>query len=148
MDFLLCFFKQKTGYEMHISDWISDVCSSDLNFRPSAAALTGLLRLCSLAAGEKNERKARSCDGRRVAPRRQRRRADARDAVDLADRLYLQFPRPADRQHPGRADQGGPRPDRHRTRPARGAGVRGLRSEEHTSELQSLMRISYAVFCL
>src|SRR3546814_5854488 len=26
--------------------------------------------------------------------------------------------------------------------------VRGSRSEEHTSELQSLMRISYAVFCL
>src|SRR3546814_10063142 len=25
---------------------------------------------------------------------------------------------------------------------------RGLRSEEHTSELQSLMRLSYAVFCL
>src|SRR3546814_2375607 len=29
-----------------------------------------------------------------------------------------------------------------------GGAVRGLRSEEHTSELQSLMRISYAVFCL
>src|SRR3546814_2630883 len=28
------------------------------------------------------------------------------------------------------------------------AGRRGLRSEEHTSELQSLMRITYAVFCL
>src|SRR3546814_1745992 len=30
--FLLCFvfFKQKTAYEMHISDWSSDVCSSDL----------------------------------------------------------------------------------------------------------------------
>src|SRR3546814_6200834 len=27
-------------------------------------------------------------------------------------------------------------------------GIVGLRSEEHTSELQSLMRISYAVFCL
>src|SRR3546814_2202433 len=27
-------------------------------------------------------------------------------------------------------------------------GMVGLRSEEHTSELQSLMRISYAVFCL
>src|SRR3546814_12246089 len=27
-------------------------------------------------------------------------------------------------------------------------GIKGLRSEEHTSELQSLMRISYAVFCL
>src|SRR3546814_8387059 len=32
------------------------------------------------------------------------------------------------------------RPDRH--------GLRQCRSEEHTSELQSLMRISYAVFCL
>src|SRR3546814_5398405 len=30
----------------------------------------------------------------------------------------------------------------------RAAGTGGLRSEEHTSELQSLMRISYAVFCL
>src|SRR3546814_3591190 len=28
------------------------------------------------------------------------------------------------------------------------AGMQMLRSEEHTSELQSLMRISYAVFCL
>src|SRR3546814_13294186 len=30
----------------------------------------------------------------------------------------------------------------------RDTGVTGTRSEEHTSELQSLMRISYAVFCL
>src|SRR3546814_3133422 len=29
-----------------------------------------------------------------------------------------------------------------------GAGLHEVRSEEHTSELQSLMRISYAVFCL
>src|SRR3546814_7060217 len=29
-----------------------------------------------------------------------------------------------------------------------GAAIAGARSEEHTSELQSLMRISYAVFCL
>src|SRR3546814_4631779 len=27
------FFKQKTAYEMRISDWSSDVCSSDLNVR-------------------------------------------------------------------------------------------------------------------
>src|SRR3546814_3048101 len=33
---------------------------------------------------------------------------------------------------------------RRRARPQRG----GLRSEEHTSELQSLMRLPYAVFCL
>src|SRR3546814_1427669 len=31
---------------------------------------------------------------------------------------------------------------------ARGCAARRVRSEEHTSELQSLMRISYAVFCL
>src|SRR3546814_1917952 len=49
-----------------------------------------------------------------------------------------------------------PRPGRHQAglRPARRAlrAARALspepRSEEHTSELQSLMRISYAVFCL
>src|SRR3546814_1261005 len=29
MEFV-CFFKQKTAYEMRISDWSSDVCSSDL----------------------------------------------------------------------------------------------------------------------
>src|SRR3546814_5322665 len=32
--------------------------------------------------------------------------------------------------------------------PKKQAPVQALRSEEHTSELQSLMRISYAVFCL
>src|SRR3546814_10174348 len=30
---LCCFFKQKTAYEMRISDWSSDVCSSDLRLR-------------------------------------------------------------------------------------------------------------------
>src|SRR3546814_1080731 len=29
-DDVFCFFKQKTAYEMRISDWSSDVCSSDL----------------------------------------------------------------------------------------------------------------------
>src|SRR3546814_4272109 len=33
-------------------------------------------------------------------------------------------------------------------RPRRHSGNRSARSEEHTSELQSLMRTSYAVFCL
>src|SRR3546814_4266111 len=37
-DYLLLFFffKQKTAYEMRISDWSSDVCSSDLAHVPSA----------------------------------------------------------------------------------------------------------------
>src|SRR3546814_6209867 len=39
------------------------------------------------------------------------------------------------------------RPDALRSLPLR-AWLSGDRSEEHTSELQSLMRISYAVFCL
>src|SRR3546814_6418943 len=30
MVLVVCFFKQKTAYEMRISDWSSDVCSSDL----------------------------------------------------------------------------------------------------------------------
>src|SRR3546814_3993642 len=30
---LIFFFKQKTAYEMRISDWSSDVCSSDLSIR-------------------------------------------------------------------------------------------------------------------
>src|SRR3546814_1280488 len=32
MLFLFFFFKQKTAYEMRISDWSSDVCSSDLRY--------------------------------------------------------------------------------------------------------------------
>src|SRR3546814_3716548 len=54
-----------------------------------------------------------------------------------------------------RKPRGTHRPHRPRDRVAgrqcrriRQGGERGFRSEEHTSELQSLMRISYAVFCL
>src|SRR3546814_8175191 len=51
-------------------------------------------------------------------------------------------------QHDGGAD-GRPRTDGERARlRRRGDAADGERSEEHTSELQSLMRISYAVFCL
>src|SRR3546814_7615155 len=34
LSFFFFFFKQKTAYEMRISDWSSDVCSSDLEFFP------------------------------------------------------------------------------------------------------------------
>src|SRR3546814_5861755 len=33
MSYYFFFFKQKTSYEMRISDWSSDVCSSDLNMK-------------------------------------------------------------------------------------------------------------------
>src|SRR3546814_13302553 len=46
MSFVIFFFKQKTAYEMRISDWSSDVCSSDL--QPcigTAEGLDGLHRM-------------------------------------------------------------------------------------------------------
>src|SRR3546814_7265531 len=49
---------------------------------------------------------------------------------------------------PGGADFGLADEDAVAWRVAAGIGVGDDRSEEHTSELQSLMRISYAVFCL
>src|SRR3546814_2553831 len=42
------FFKQKTAYEMRISDWSSDVCSSDLHFAEDA---TAALALTAMGAG-------------------------------------------------------------------------------------------------
>src|SRR3546814_3428856 len=73
-------------------------------------------------------------------PRRQRRAAGQTD--EIAD------------QHIERRDLGAHArrrdmlDDQHRESPARAIAEGRDRSEEHTSELQSLMRISYAVFCL
>src|SRR3546814_5831839 len=48
VDLIMCgfmsfffFFKQKTAYEMRISDWSSDVCSSDLTHRRRACTQLG-----------------------------------------------------------------------------------------------------------
>src|SRR3546814_9041633 len=45
---LFFFFKQKTAYEMRISDWSSDVCSSDLTIVPDSEA-RGLLAMLPAA---------------------------------------------------------------------------------------------------
>src|SRR3546814_16709085 len=64
------FFKQKTAYEMRISDWSSDVCSSDLGGRPGRAPV--------VRAGPAVPRRARRGEpgrrrgGRRGAARRRR----------------------------------------------------------------------------
>src|SRR3546814_11077538 len=42
IDITFFFFKQKTAYEVRISDWSSDVCSSDLTTRSDLARVTGL----------------------------------------------------------------------------------------------------------
>src|SRR3546814_8565417 len=61
-------------------------------------------------------------------------------------------PAPDGPTYPPRRDKGGhggPRDAAPRSTLGRApGGDRGFRSEEHTSEIQSLMRISYAVFCL
>src|SRR3546814_4486896 len=48
MFYWLFFFKQKTAYEMRISDWSSDVCSSDLGMQ--ARLRDDLTRKAHLAA--------------------------------------------------------------------------------------------------
>src|SRR3546814_16880569 len=50
------FFKQKTAYEMRISDWSSDVCSSDLDLRLPGAALR---RACGELSADRGRPRAR-----------------------------------------------------------------------------------------
>src|SRR3546814_8176225 len=99
------FVKQKTAYEMRISDWSSDVCSSDLSLADWERRISWISELLGAP---------RSCWA-------------AVRASDARLRLISQMQAPTSSLSPEE---------------------RKRRSEEHTSELQSLMRISYAVFCL
>src|SRR3546814_5015466 len=156
------FFKQKTAYEMRISDWSSDVCSSDLrealdshglvdackarppyrqNDCPGAAGsqFVALRRkiqvfphaVVAIAGGklEAANSRDRNFTGRKVKVRRKQ--------LDESVARYLAELDRADRAVTAK--------------PASMTGFRRatycFRSEEHTSELQSLMRLSYAVFC-
>src|SRR3546814_5187915 len=79
--------------------------------------------------------------------RRQRQRFDEPELRSFLRRTAaaersVWYPRRRDGADPNSGDQHGD----HLSRVGRPS--RGTRSEEHTSELQSLMRISYAVFCL
>src|SRR3546814_7052003 len=49
---MIFFFKQKTAYEMRISDWSSDVCSSDLGSRVQTVALGDRLVGVGIDLGE------------------------------------------------------------------------------------------------
>src|SRR3546814_5690129 len=48
--YFVFFFKQKTAYEMRISDWSSDVCSSDLWLAAHIATAVATYGLCTIAA--------------------------------------------------------------------------------------------------
>src|SRR3546814_10039724 len=163
---LLFFFKQKTAYEMRISDWSSDVCSSDLQ-AGAVPAVGGAVQVDRqdaplpaahrAAQGALRRRQAEVPDGDDGALQegedQPRRRLPAGAAAD--DHLHgaVLGADGVGGAAPGAVDAVDPRPDRARPvlHPA-GAQHRDhvvdARSEEHTSELQSLMRISYAVFCL
>src|SRR3546814_8994359 len=94
---------------MRISDWSSDVCSSDL-------------RLFVDGGRGLNHADHDARDQRRNQDRRRRQRRDPQRLLRKAHEEIGVF---HESDH-----------------------LRSVRSEEHTSELQSLMRISYAVFCL
>src|SRR3546814_4245924 len=124
---------------MRISDWSSDVCSSDLGLPPRADLRrpclpvregTGLLRR-SLRHGEGAGHPATGSARHDIAV------GSARGAAAVDGRS----PRIEVDQHPAARQ-----PVRALTQ--LDIADHGDRSEEHTSELQSLMRISYAVFCL
>src|SRR3546814_6645752 len=138
------FFKQKTAYEMRISDWSSDVCSSDLRSALSRRAARAARQHRAgdgpgLRPGTARARAAPGRAGDAVLRRRQRRRQDrARDRRRRAHGAGAGAVR-------GRR----PRPPHAAARRQRGEPRRAaVRSEEQTSELQSLLRISYAVYCL
>src|SRR3546814_5187037 len=102
---------------MRISDWSSDVCSSDLR---------GEIRDHGPPDGKSVGSGVYPCPG-------------------ISDRAISTFTG-TNMESSGFTIIG---PDRRKSRcPARSTPKPLWRSEEHTSELQSLMRISYAVFCL
>src|SRR3546814_5473138 len=113
---------------MRISDWSSDVCSSDLRHvrhRGTRQRIDGTFRPL--------------CDRQRFEWWGKRTRGGGVDGwIRGADRDYWRSSNYCKNRRGGIRIVGSARADAH-TAP---------RSEEHTSELQSLMRISYAVLCL
>src|SRR3546814_6282432 len=133
------FFKQKTAYEMRISDWSSDVCSSDLRQRLSTSFFSGRIPCASIVTMPR----WRTCGTRTVRNHR------------CGTACFKHTPQ---ENHEEGIDHGSHGPGRFLSgRTPAGEGLRSTwhqapcvavqhRSEEHTSELQSLMRSSYAAF--
>src|SRR3546814_1551584 len=76
------FFKQKTAYEMRISDWSSDVCSSDLTLGVAMdTALMGLAELSALRLQHDRNSSLSLNSYRNAELRRQIGRASCRERV-------------------------------------------------------------------
>src|SRR3546814_4670346 len=119
---------------MRISDWSSDVCSSDLEE-------AGAVPQREWHQDEAGQRGQLELDNRHEHLHREDEEGDDHD-------------RPGEQQHGDRQEIVEEGLEPHQLRdlleqwPRRREARARQRSEEHTSELQSLMRISYAVFCL
>src|SRR3546814_5578239 len=108
---------------MRISDWSSDVCSSDLRAK----------HWLSVGA-QPSDRVARFLDAAGIKERAARNNPNkAAPGEKAKERAEEKATKLAEAEEAAAAAAAAPAPER---------------SEEHTSELQSLMRISYAVFCL
>src|SRR3546814_2604182 len=139
------FFKQKTAYEKRISDWSSDVCSSDLaverleSYTP-AWPLPKMFRLTKSGKLTEGIFKGETIN--------------TPSMLAVEDAIFaLEWGKSVGGLHGliKRSDANADALDKIvAARPWLGhlAVDRGIRSEEHTSELQSLLRSSYAVFCL
>src|SRR3546814_2576550 len=116
---------------MRISDWSSDVCSSDLNVVTISTTIGGVIKTLDVRAG------MTLTAGQTLAE------------VNGLGTVWLNAAVPeaiAGPLKPGQGVQATLAAFPGEIISGRVAVI--LRSEEHTSELQSLMRISYAVFCL
>src|SRR3546814_7821603 len=130
---------------MRISDWSSDVCSSDLGFEGFGQRRLAQLRSqCDLRQAD--DRNA-DFTGRAFGDAAVHRRGGIDHGVDravgvdqIADHAFVAASSAAFRAAIvlGLSSN---------SRNSGGKGLSQGRSEEHTSELQSLMRTSYAVFC-
>src|SRR3546814_2570944 len=153
---MLCFFffKQKTAYEMRISDWSSDVCSSDLITHAAAQRFCcrSLFRKALVSAVVDH------CRGLEILVLKidlARHQATARlQCLDgnwqaVEQRIRGQLIATEAQKPPAGLDPGGIIDGNNCVGAVGGrdlhnvAAARGDRSEAHTSELQSLMRISY-----
>src|SRR3546814_1421817 len=125
---------------MRISDWSSDVCSSDLaqagRWRNTRCQLRGIA-----ACPSPFHPRASAEGGVRAGSKRDTGNPQCRSMGRCGHGMRVRF---------NEVRRVGPQPDDGMARPLWRPWRHDLlaRSEEHTSELQSLMRISYAVFCL
>src|SRR3546814_3796893 len=93
---LVFFFKQKTAYEMRMSDWSSDVCSSDLD---QNKVDRHLLFICDVFAGLQA---GRGVGGRRRVRLGERGRRDGQQGHQQQHEPYAEIGRESCREREGK----------------------------------------------